>query len=147
VKRGARYERQIRDLGNAAEGLMGLARALAETRCVRFCAGTFQGTAPTQPEPFAETPQEPDLLRSCCVRFCVALVPALFPNFRFGRGVREVEKSLFSGRFCWLGRQDSNLGIAESKSAALPLGYAPKSAGPYLRKRGRSIARQPWTPV
>ena len=26
----------------------------------------------------------------------------------------------------WLGRQDSNLGMAESKSAALPLGYAPK---------------------
>src|SRR5262245_37531103 len=25
----------------------------------------------------------------------------------------------------WLGRQDSNLGMAESKSAALPLGYAP----------------------
>jgi hypothetical protein len=25
----------------------------------------------------------------------------------------------------WLGRQGSNLGMAESKSAALPLGYAP----------------------
>ncbi len=25
----------------------------------------------------------------------------------------------------WLGRQDSNLGMAESKSTALPLGYAP----------------------
>jgi hypothetical protein len=25
----------------------------------------------------------------------------------------------------WLGRQDSNLGMAESKSAALPLGDAP----------------------
>jgi hypothetical protein len=31
----------------------------------------------------------------------------------------------------WLGRQDSNLGMAESKSAALPLGYAPS---------GRSLA-------
>jgi hypothetical protein len=30
--------------------------------------------------------------------------------------------------------------MAESKSAALPLGYAPKRAGPYLRKRDRSIA-------
>lgn len=29
----------------------------------------------------------------------------------------------------WLGRQDSNLGMAESKSAALPLGYAPKCRG------------------
>ena len=28
----------------------------------------------------------------------------------------------------WLGRQDSNLGMAESKSAALPLGYAPFAA-------------------
>jgi hypothetical protein len=27
----------------------------------------------------------------------------------------------------WLGRQDSNLGMAESKSAALPLGYAPNA--------------------
>ena len=27
----------------------------------------------------------------------------------------------------WLGRQDSNLGMAESKSAALPLGYAPSA--------------------
>jgi hypothetical protein len=26
----------------------------------------------------------------------------------------------------WLGREDSNLRMAESKSAALPLGYAPK---------------------
>ena len=25
----------------------------------------------------------------------------------------------------WLGRQDSNLGMTESKSVALPLGYAP----------------------
>src|SRR5215475_10643981 len=50
---------------------------------------------------------------------------------------------LFNG-MPWLGRQDSNLGMAESKSAALPLGYAPRRAGPYLRKRdlrkrGRSI--------
>ncbi len=29
----------------------------------------------------------------------------------------------------WLGRQDSNLGMAESKSAALPLGYAPIASG------------------
>ena len=39
----------------------------------------------------------------------------------------------------WLGRQDSNLGMAESKSAALPLGYAPKRVGPYLPTRDRSI--------
>jgi hypothetical protein len=29
----------------------------------------------------------------------------------------------------WLGREDSNLRMAESKSAALPLGYAPPQAG------------------
>ena len=29
----------------------------------------------------------------------------------------------------WLGRLDSNLGMAESKSAALPLGYAPSRVG------------------
>ena len=28
----------------------------------------------------------------------------------------------------WLGRQDSNLGMEESKSSALPLGYAPAGA-------------------
>jgi hypothetical protein len=28
----------------------------------------------------------------------------------------------------WLGREDSNLRMAESKSAALPLGYAPPQA-------------------
>src|SRR5580658_8116011 len=30
------------------------------------------------------------------------------------------------GHTGWLGRQDSNLGMVESKSTALPLGYAPK---------------------
>jgi site-specific DNA recombinase len=40
----------------------------------------------------------------------------------------------------WLGRQDSNLGMAESKSAALPLGYAPMRAN---RVRGTiAAARQ-----
>ena len=37
----------------------------------------------------------------------------------------------------WLGRQDSNLGMAESKSAALPLGYAPPGA-----KAGLAFARR-----
>src|SRR5579871_6195789 len=43
----------------------------------------------------------------------------------------------------WLGRKDSNLRMAESKSAALPLGYAPSAPGPYLGERGRSITRRP----
>jgi len=32
-------------------------------------------------------------------------------------------------RVVWLGREDSNLRMAESKSAALPLGYAPAGSG------------------
>src|SRR5262249_16242684 len=37
-------------------------------------------------------------------------------------GCRHSVESFSSG---WLGRQDSNLGMVESKSTALPLGYAP----------------------
>ena len=47
---------------------------------------------------------------------------------------------------CWLGRQDSNLGMAESKSAALPLGYAPSVAPRAARARdprGRTIMGPP----
>jgi hypothetical protein len=47
----------------------------------------------------------------------------------------------------WLGRQDSNLGMAESKSAALPLGYAPTGTGEPRRsdfvRGGRTIAARP----
>ncbi len=42
----------------------------------------------------------------------------------------------------WLGRQDSNLGMAESKSAALPLGYAPMRAA---HDRAPGIAAGPVT--
>src|SRR5262249_23248901 len=38
----------------------------------------------------------------------------------------------------WLGREDSNLRMAESKSAALPLGYAP-SGGFLPRHRARTL--------
>jgi hypothetical protein len=41
----------------------------------------------------------------------------------------------------WLGREDSNLRMAESKSAALPLGYAPPQVGNRGRSRGRSGRR------
>src|SRR5215467_6856171 len=52
-----------------------------------------------------------------------------------------VRRSLQSG---WLGRQDSNLGMPESKSGALPLGYAPIrvgcwTRGPYRRLGTRSM--------
>src|ERR1700733_12435436 len=41
----------------------------------------------------------------------------------------------------WLGREDSNLRMAESKSAALPLGYAPMrpKARTTLAESGRTI--------
>ena len=43
-----------------------------------------------------------------------------------GRAPRPLNAILlFAQQKIWLGRQDSNLGMAESKSAALPLGYAP----------------------
>ena len=45
----------------------------------------------------------------------------------------------------WLGREDSNLRVAESKSAALPLGYAPSAfhAGraPDTERRAYGLAR------
>ena len=54
---------------------------------------------------------------------------------------RELQKAANSGLFCplrggnsdlgtaWLGREDSNLRMGESKSPALPLGDAPKLSG------------------
>ena len=42
---------------------------------------------------------------------------------------------------CWLGREDSNLRMAEPKSAALPLGYAPRCNAPNTRNaKGRQAA-------
>ena len=44
----------------------------------------------------------------------------------------------------WLGRQDSNLGMAVPKTAALPLGDAPPSVGVYIIGRaaaGNSVLR------
>ena len=60
---------------------------------------------------------------------------------------REIVGKISRARTGWLGRQDSNLGMAESKSAALPLGYAPTSTGEPLRSDfacgGRTIPA--WT--
>src|SRR2546430_12566298 len=50
----------------------------------------------------------------------------------------------------WLGRQDSNLGMADPKSAALPLGDAPNWSGPSIgsnKRTGRSESARSWTPV
>jgi hypothetical protein len=49
--------------------------------------------------------------------------------------IKEVPRIGVPGGLTWLGRQDSNLGMAESKSAALPLGYAPKRCADSERAR------------
>src|SRR5260370_41682606 len=46
-------------------------------------------------------------------------------------------------RQTWLGRQDSNLGMAESKSAALPLGYAPTAGVVANYRESSSAATKP----
>src|SRR3984893_9944360 len=48
-----------------------------------------------------------------------------------------------SPRQTWLGRQDSNLGMAESKSAALPLGYAPTACMAANYRESSSAATKP----
>src|SRR6185437_2718865 len=73
--------------------------------------------------------------RSCCSRSLNAggeRISALPSLWRWEKARREKARvsalRLMANRAgypSWLGRQDSNLGMAESKSAALPLGYAP----------------------
>ena len=56
------------------------------------------------------------------IRLCgmtAQAMPADSPHPAMGRKILRYQY------VTWLGRQDSNLGMAESKSAALPLGYAP----------------------
>src|SRR3984893_15090749 len=48
-----------------------------------------------------------------------------------------------SPRQTWLGRQDSNLGMAESKSAALPLGYAPTACVAANYRESAAAATKP----
>src|SRR5277367_376874 len=57
---------------------------------------------------------------------------------RFPRWADQETKLAFA---IWLGREDSNLRMAESKSAALPLGYAPmrRKARTALAESGRTI--------
>ncbi len=49
------------------------------------------------------------------------------PNRRKCRGFFHTRDLHRRDRSGWLGREDSNLRMAESKSAALPLGYAPSA--------------------
>src|SRR5262245_48983584 len=49
---------------------------------------------------------------------------------------------LAGDRTGWLGREDSNLRMAESKSAALPLGYAPSDGAPTLLRPRRDRPRR-----
>ena len=57
------------------------------------------------------------------------------------KNIVKPNNTSYINTICWLGRQDSNLGMAESKSAALPLGYAPKRARNILAQ-ARQINRQ-----
>ena len=60
-------------------------------------------------------------------------------NAAVPRGLSGIHMLARGDRTGWLGREDSNLRMAESKSAALPLGYAP--SGGLLRRGGaRTIA-------
>src|SRR6267142_1795453 len=74
-------------------------------------------------------------------------------NPRECRRFSNTWKSHRRDRTGWLGRLDSNQGMAESKSAALPLGYAPSrlvrrdAAGPYSRVNGRSTAQVQGVPT
>ncbi len=52
---------------------------------------------------------------------------------------RRKEKSLLSQAFKeWLGYEDSNLGMVESESTALPLGDTPTNVGAELSVKGRN---------
>ncbi len=56
--------------------------------------------------------------------------------------VNDLDRTIRYGQWeIWLGRQDSNLGMAESKSAALPLGYAPKPLKTVPPIRGEARGR------
>jgi hypothetical protein len=73
------------------------------------------------------------------VRICSSETIAEFKKRRVGGLLGGNSLSIWRDWTGWLGRQDSNLGMAESKSAALPLGYAPTSAGeprPTILTRG-----------
>src|SRR5262245_37897454 len=56
-------------------------------------------------------------------------------NAPYSREFRVLIESYEKSKTCWLGREDSNLRMAESKSAALPLGYAP-SRGSFAAMAG-----------
>ncbi len=60
------------------------------------------------------------------------------PNGRKTDVLKVIKQPQYQILGRWLGREDSNLRMAESKSAALPLGYAPMTAGlPVLAASGR----------
>lgn len=51
----------------------------------------------------------------------------------------ERRKTNYINNLAWLGRQDSNLGMAVPKTAALPLGYAPASDERKMRQGARRV--------
>ena len=46
-------------------------------------------------------------------------------TLRYSRVIKLASRTGWNGEYVWLGWEDSNLRVAESKSAALPLGYTP----------------------
>ena len=70
------------------------------------------------------------------VRICNSETLAAFKKRRVGGLLGSNSLSIWRDWTGWLGRQDSNLGMAESKSAALPLGYAPSGGSHAAAARG-----------
>ncbi len=97
-------------------------RAFVRDDAIEFCNVRKQDAAENAVDLFR--PHHGQLLRhlrdntSAVSQSCVSgMCHSIPPRF---------ESDVLSGGYRrWLGRQDSNLGMAESKSTALPLGYAP----------------------
>ena len=98
-----------------------LARGRPKDRVDLTRAGHFCPKAPSRPlRPILSRSQHVRAVSAECPFVRKVRVPHICP-------VRiQKRSSLCNNRRNWLGRQDSNLGMAESKSAALPLGDAPR---------------------
>lgn len=69
----------------------------------------------------------PETFANFCPKKCERPSPKTFHNVksRISRAFLVTKRIFSKSRNAWLGREGSNLRMAESKSAALPLGYAP----------------------
>src|SRR5690606_18389691 len=125
------------------------------SRCFRTQRKTRK-TAPTKPT--GKPPYPPGgnprtiPARSLRLRQRACPMPALHQtqHNRYARSARK-GRAFFvcifkKGKF-WLGRQDSNLGMAVPKTAALPLGYAPAGGGHYTVLFAREKRQMCLSPV